>query len=110
MWQASRNKDIIEAATAWEMPEIRSSKSNVWRAGDERFPSFASLHKKPLVRIKRSADGKTLLVLACNPHNQDVEQISMRRPGGTEEFGFELVGDFPIIKRFPVTPRSTGQS
>jgi hypothetical protein len=102
MWQASRNKDIIEAANAWEMPEIRSSKSNVWRVGDERFPSFASLRKEPLVRVKRSADGKTLLVLACNPHNQGVEQVSVRRPGGTEEFGFELVGDFPIIKRFPL--------
>lgn len=109
MWQASRNKDIIEAATAWEMPEIRSSKSNVWRVGDERFPSFASLHKEPLVRTKLSADGKTLLVLACNPHNQDVEQVSVRRPGGVEEFGFELAGDFPIIKRFPVTPRSSGR-
>ena len=109
MWQASRNKDIIEAATAWEMPETRSSKSNVWRVGDERFPSFASLHKEPLVRTKLSADGKTLLVLACNPHNQDVEQVSVRRPGGVEEFGFELAGDFPIIKRFPVTPRSSGR-
>jgi hypothetical protein len=103
MWQASRNKDIIEAATAWEMPEIRPSKSNVWRVGNERFPSFASLHKEPLVRTKLSADGKTLLVLACNPHNQDVEQVSVRRPGGAEEFGFTLAGDFPIIRRFPVT-------
>jgi hypothetical protein len=110
MWQASQNKDIIEAATAWEMPEIRSSKSNVWRVGDERYPSFASLHKEPLVRTKLSADGKTFLVLACNPHNQGVEQVRVRRPGGTEEFGFELVGDFPIIKRFPVTPRSSGRS
>jgi hypothetical protein len=110
MWQASQNKDIIEAATAWEMPEIRSSKSKVWHVGDERFPSFASLHKEPLVRIKRSVDGKTLLVLACNPHNQGVEQVTVRRPGGTEEFGVELVGDYPLIKRFPVTPRSTGPS
>ncbi len=110
MWQASRNKDIIEAATAWEMPEIRSSRNNVWRVGDERFPSFASLHKEPLVRLKPSADGKTLLVLACNPHNQGVEQVRVRRPGGTEEFGLELVGDFPTIKRFPVPPGSPGGS
>ena len=25
MWQASQNKDVIEAATPWEMPEIRTS-------------------------------------------------------------------------------------
>src|ERR1039458_4513076 len=110
MWQASRNKDIIEAATAWEMPEIRSSKSYVWRVGDERFPSFASLHKEPLVRIKPSADGKNLLVLACNPHNRDVEQVSVRRPGEAEDFALELVGDFPIIRRFAVTPRPSGRS
>jgi hypothetical protein len=103
MWQASQNRDIIEAATAWEMPEYRSSRTNVWRVGDERYPSFASLHKEPLVRTKLSADGRTLLVLACNPHNRDVEQVSLRRPGGTEEVRFELVGDFPIIKRFPLT-------
>jgi hypothetical protein len=104
MWQASQNRDIIEAATAWEMPEYRTSRTNIWRVGDERYPSYASFYKEPLVRTKRSADGKTLLVLACNPHNRDVEQVSVRRPGGTEEVRFELVGDFPIIKRFPVHP------
>jgi hypothetical protein len=32
-----------------------------------------------------------------------VDQVSIRRPGGAEEFGFTLAGDFPIIRRFPVT-------
>lgn len=103
MWQAFRNKDIIEAATPWEMPEIRSSKSNLWRVGEQRFPSFVNLYKEPLARTKLSADGKTLLVLACNPYNQGVEQVSVRHPGGAKEYGFQLVGDFPIIKRFAVT-------
>ncbi len=104
MWQASRNKDIIEAATAWEMPELHSSRNGVWRTGDERYPSYVNLHKEPLVRVKPSGDGRTLLVVACNPYNTGVEQVRVRRPGSTEEYGFELVGDFPIIKRFPVTP------
>ncbi len=104
MWQASQNKDIIDAATSWEMPEFRTSRNKVWRVGDQRFPSFASLNKEPLVRVKLSADGKTLLVIACNPHNQDVEQVTIRRPGTAQEYAFELAGDFPIIKRFPVTP------
>jgi len=103
MWQASQNRDIIEAKTAWEMPEIKTSKGNVWRIGDERYPSYVNLYKEPLVRTKLSEDGKTLLVLACNPHNQGVEQARIRRPGKAEEYGFELVGDFPIIKRFPIT-------
>jgi hypothetical protein len=103
MWQASQNRDIIEASTAWEMPEIKTSKGNTWRVGDERYPSYVNLHKEPLVRTKLSADGKTLLVLACNPHNQGVEQVRVRRPGGTEEYAFELVGDYPAITRFPVT-------
>ena len=103
MWQASQHKDIIEAATPWEMPEIRSSKAHVWRVGDERYPSFVSFYKEPLVRTKLSADGKTLLVLACNPHNQSVEQIQLRRPREVREYAFELVGDYPLVKRFPVT-------
>jgi len=102
MWQASRNKDIIEAETSWEMPEIKSTRGGVWRTGDERYQSYANLYKEPLVRTKLSTDGKTLLVLACNPHNQGVEQIRVRRPGSVEEHSFELVGDFPIIKRFSV--------
>jgi hypothetical protein len=52
------------------------------------------------VRTKLSADGKTLLLLACNPHNQDVETVRVRRPGHPQEYTFQLVGDFPIIKRF----------
>ena len=102
MWQASRNKDIIEAPTAWEMPELFTSTNGVWRTGDERYPSYASLHKEPLVRAKVSRDGKTLLVVACNPHNKGVEQVRVRRSGGTEEYGFQLVGDWPVIQRFPV--------
>jgi len=104
MWQASRNKDIIEAATAWEMPEIKASRNSVWRVGDERYPSYVNFYKEPLIRTKLSADGKTLLVVACNPHNQSQEQVRIRRPGSVGEYSFELVGDFPIIKRFPVRP------
>jgi len=85
------------------MPEIKTSKGKAWRVGDERYPSYVNFYKEPLVRTKLSADGKTLLVLACNPHNQGLEQAWVRRPGGMEEYGFELVGDFPIVKRFPVT-------
>ncbi|HEY3415053.1 MAG TPA: hypothetical protein VGM51_18620 [Armatimonadota bacterium] len=102
MWQAGRNKDIIEAATAWEMPELRTSDNDVWRTGDERYPSYASLHKEPLVRAKLSADRKTLLAIACNPYNKGVEQVRIRLAGRTEEYGFQLVGDWPIIQRFPV--------
>jgi hypothetical protein len=102
MWQASRNKDIIEAATPWEMPEVRTDRNKTWRTGDERYPSYVNYHKEPLVRSKLSADGKTLLLVACNPHNRGVEQDRVRRPGTTGECGFELVGDFPVIQRFPV--------
>ncbi len=107
MWQASQNKDIIDAATPWEMPEIRTSRNSNWRVGAERYPSYVNLHQEPLVRIKLAADGNTLLVLACNPHNSGVDQIQIRGPGGTDEYRFALVGDFPIIKRFPVTTRGT---
>jgi hypothetical protein len=107
MWQASQNRDIIEARTAWEMPEIKTSEGHVWRVGDERYPSYVNLYKEPLVRTKLSVDGKTLLVLACNPHNQGVEQVRVRRPGEVEEYEFELVGDFPVVRRFPIAKLST---
>jgi hypothetical protein len=102
MWQASRNKDIIDAATPWEMPEICGSENGVWHVGDERYPSFASYYKLPLVRMKLSGDGKTLLVVACNPYNTGVERVRIRRPGRTQEFKFQLVGDWPVIQRFHV--------
>ena len=103
MWQASRNKDIIDAATPWEMPELRASENGVWRVGDERYPSYVSYNKEPLVRVKLSRDGKTLLVIACNPFSKGVERVRIRRPGGTGEYTFQLVGDWPIIQRFPVS-------
>ena len=103
MWQASQNRDIIEASTSWEMPEVWTAENKVWRTGDERYPSFVNYYKEPLVRTKLSADGKTLLVIACNPHNKGVEQVKVRRPGDAAETGFELVGDFPLIKRFEVS-------
>jgi hypothetical protein len=102
MWQAAENKDIIDAATPWEMPEIRTSQAGIWRVGDERYPSYVNYHKEPLARIKVSGDGKTLLLVACNPHNQGVEKVTVRRPGTAAEYSFALVGDFPIIKRFAV--------
>ncbi len=103
MWQASQNKDVIEAETPWEMPEIHTSTGNVWRVGDERYPSYVNYYKDPLARIKLSGDGKTLLVVACNPHNKGIQTVRVRRPGTVEEHEFKLVGDFPIIQRFPVT-------
>jgi hypothetical protein len=107
MWQASRHKDIIEAATPWEMPELWTSRNKVWRTGDERYPGYVNLHREPLIRVKLSGDGKTLLVLACNPHNQAVEQVRIRRPGTQAEYAIELVGCFPVIQRFAVTPEIT---
>lgn len=107
MWQASQNKDIIEAATPWEMPELKSGNHDVWRVGDERYPSYVNFYKEPLARVKLSADGKTLLVVASNPYNvRGVEAVTLRRPGTKEEYTFELVGDFPVIARFAVPRKS----
>jgi len=102
MWQASQNKDIIEADTPWEMPELWTSAGQTWRTGDQRYPSYVNFHKEPLVRTKLSADGRTLLVVACNPHNKWVQRVTIRRPGDAREYSFELVGDWPIIRRFAV--------
>ncbi|MFA6930011.1 MAG: hypothetical protein WCT05_06770 [Lentisphaeria bacterium] len=102
MWQASVNKDIIMADTLWVMPELWSTPNLVWRTGDERYPSYANYYHEPLVRAKLSADGKTLLVIAANPYNIDLQTVKIRLPGTAAEYEFELAVDFPVIKRFPV--------
>ena len=102
MWQASQNKDIIEAQTPWIMPEFRTSTGKAWRTGDERFPSFCNFHKEPLVRAKKSADGSEWLVIACNPYNQGVQTVRVRTSPSTELPPFELIGDYPAIRRLRV--------
>lgn len=106
MWQASQNKDIIEAHTLWEMPELWTSAGGTWRTGDERYPSYVSLRKEPLVRVKASADGRTLLVIACNPYNTGVERLHVRRAGRADEYELTLVGDWPVIRRFSMKGRT----
>ncbi len=100
MWQASQNKSIIEANTPWIMPELWTSTNKVWRTGDDRYPSYCNFYKEPLIRVKYSSDGKTPLVIACNPYNKDVQQVKIRIPGSLKEQTFELIGDYPIITTF----------
>ena len=83
MWQASQNKSIIEASTPWIIPELWTSTNKVWRTGDDRYPSYCNFYKEPLIRAKYSADGKTLLVIACNPYNRDVQQVKNKSNGHT---------------------------
>ena len=98
MWQASQNKDIIEADTKWFMPVYKSSKNEVWREGDNVFPSFANLHKEPIIRAKLSQEGDELLVVADNPYNQGKETVTLKVDG--KEYSFDLVGTWPALKRF----------
>jgi len=100
MWQAARNKDIIEADTPWIMPELWTSTHQTWRTGDQRYPSYVNLNREPLVRIKPAADGKSLLVLACNPYNTARQTVKARLPGSNLEVRFELAADYPILRRF----------
>jgi len=104
MWQASRNKDIIEADTAWFMPEFMTSTGQTWRTEDECFPSYCNLFREPLVRVKPSTDGSEWLVLACNPYNRGIQQLSLRGPGVIQPMQVELIGDYPVIQRFRTRP------
>ncbi|MBQ7256826.1 MAG: hypothetical protein IJS60_03950 [Abditibacteriota bacterium] len=98
MWQASQNKDIIEADTKWFMPVYKSSKNEIWREGDDVFPSFVNLHKEPLIRAKLSQNGDELLVVADNPYNIGKETVTLRVDG--KEYSFDLAGTWPALKRF----------
>ncbi|MHB1461691.1 MAG: hypothetical protein ACYC1M_10460 [Armatimonadota bacterium] len=99
MWQASQNRDIIEAKTEWLMPEIYTSTGKKWRTGDERYPSYCNWYKEPLVRVKLSADGKLMLVVACNPYNSGTQQVQLRLPGSQKVVKIELTADYPVCKR-----------
>ncbi len=104
MWQAGRHKDIIEADTDWFMPEFRTSTGQVWRTGDERYPSYCNYYKEPLVRVKASTDGSEWLVIACNPHNRGVQDVCLRSPDSRTPISFALIGDYPAIKRYSIKP------
>ncbi len=103
MWQASQNKDIIEADTEWFMPEIFSSQGKVWRTDKYRYPSCCNYYKEPLVRAKYNANKSELLVIACNPYNRGIQKVSVREPQSDREVSIELAGDYPVIKRFVVS-------
>ena len=102
MWQASQNKDIIEASTEWSMPEFRTTTCGVWRIGNDRYPSYCNFYKEPLVRVKKSADGSEWLVIACNPYNEGVQKVSLRSQNVPVPVEFYLIGDYPVIRRFRV--------
>ena len=104
MWQAGRHKDLIEADTEWFMPEFRTSTGQVWRTGDERYPSYCNYYKEPLVRVKASEDGSQWLVIACNPHNRGVQEVCLRGPDSGTPISFDLIGDYPTIKRYRIKP------
>lgn len=44
MWQASQNKDVIEAPTLWEMPEIRSIIPRISSTNRSRASSSLKLY------------------------------------------------------------------
>ncbi|MHB1000613.1 MAG: hypothetical protein ACYC27_15340 [Armatimonadota bacterium] len=102
MWQASQNRDIIEAPTEWFMPDLWTSTNKIWRTGDNRYPSYCSFYKEPLVRAKYSAKGNEILIVACNPYNKGSQTVKIRDPKTGKTFTFNLAGDYPVLKRLPV--------
>lgn len=101
MWQASQNKDIIEANTQWIMPEFSVSNDDgstwqSWRTGDDIYPSFAQFHKEPVIRVKEY--NGNYLIVACNPFNLGLQKVKVRVSG--VEIGIvTLVSGFPVLKR-----------
>lgn len=100
MWQSSQNRDIIEAKTEWQMPELFTSTGKTWRVGDHRYPSYCNWFKEPLIRVKLSEDGHSMLVIACNPYNSGTQQVQVRLAGSKKTVRFELTADYPVCKRF----------
>lgn len=99
LWQMSQPhiKPIIEAGTAWLTPEYKTNVENQWRQGDERLPSYAHIRKEPIVRYKYDNDGKTVLILAQNPHNSSFQKLSIRDRNLGWETELQLEGGWPTM-------------
>lgn len=101
MWQASQNKDILEANTNWVMPEYSVSNDDgnswqSWRTGDDIYPSFAHFNKEPVIRAKQH--NGNYLIVACNPFNLGLQKVKVR-VNNTEIETITLVSGFPTLKR-----------
>ena len=80
------------------MPEYRvSSGANIWRTGNNVFPSWAQLNNEPLIRYKINDAGTKVIFLAQNPYNEGTQTVNIRNVANTWDTTITLDGGYPLL-------------
>jgi DUF971 family protein len=100
-WQVWQNKDIVEAATDWLVPDYEKS-AGVWTTTTENYPISLFAFQRPLCRYKLSADGTKALVICVNPFNNGYTKAThkFRLPAKSNyEFTIDTWGTYTSVVR-----------
>jgi hypothetical protein len=100
-WQVWQNKDIVEANTAWLVPDIEKS-AGVFTSGTENYPVVLFANKRAICRYKLSADGTSALVIVTNPFNNGYTKAThkFRLPAKSNyEFTIDTWGTYTTVVR-----------
>lgn len=98
--QVVQNKDIVEANTAWLVPDYKNN--GTYTTGTANYPVMLYNQSIPLCRYKLSADGTEALVLIVNPHNNGYTKgtHTLRMPAKSNyEFTVDTWGNFTTVMR-----------
>lgn len=100
-WQVYQNKDIVEANTAWLVPDLEKS-AGVWTTTTENYPVSLYAFKRPICRYKLSSDGTKALVICTNPFNNGYTKATFkfRLPAKSNyEFTIDTWGTYTSVVR-----------
>ena len=100
-WQVFQNKDIVEANTAWLVPDYEKSAGS-WTISTENYPVVLFANKRPICRYKLSADGTKALVICTNPFNNGYTKAThkFRLPAKSNyEFTVDTWGTYTTVIR-----------
>lgn len=101
MFQVAQNRDIIEAATNWEVPNVKKP-DTTFTSGTENYPVMLYNKQLPIARYKLSANGTEALVLIQNQSNNGYTKAThtLRLPSKSNyEFTVDTWGQFTTVLR-----------
>jgi hypothetical protein len=98
--QVAQNRDIVEAATSWLVPDYK--KNGTYTSGTGNYPVSLYANQTAISKYKLSADGTEALVIIMNPFNNGYtkETHTLRLPAkGNYEFTVDTWGTFTTVMR-----------
>jgi hypothetical protein len=97
----AQNKDIIEANTAWLVPDL-SLGNNTWTTGTANYPVMLYNQSKPIARYKLSDDGTQALLLIHSVYNNGYtkETHTVRLPAkNNQQYTVDTWGTYTSVIR-----------